>query len=229
MLRRIKEKYRRFSKGYKSGGVEYILYMVSSYVPPWFFFYAHQTLVTIHRPEIKAREYDGYRVRAATTDDIESLAELGVFSRDKIRRRLDLGHACTVVVKDGRIVSTGWAATGRIFVKLGGSIIDMGDEAVFVDGLYTIPAERMKGLFASVLKAEYEHFVPQGRNRIYGVIDSINKNSMTSHLRMGFEPAGETRYLILAGVSLCYYKYWPQKMPKLHVFVGRPPDNLEWV
>lgn len=224
----IKDKFKKLIEGIKTGGVEYLLYAVGSRFPEWLFRYYHAYLIEADDLKIITRDYKDYEVRFATLDDIDNLKSVDI-NREKACHRLERGDTCVIVVKDGQVVSISWAATGRLYNRYAGSVVDTGDDGLFLYGVYIIPEERMKGFFASCFKKQIEYYATQNRTKKYGVVEILNMASLKIHLRMGFKTTGETFYVALAGMSICYYKTWPKKTGKFHIFFRRPPNGLEWV
>lgn len=228
MFGKIKNRLNNLKSGFKSGGIEYLLYSIGSHSPEWLFRYYHSYLIEGDELKLITRDYKAYEIRFATLDDAENLNSVEI-DRDKARHRLKRGDTCVIALKEGRPVSISWAATGRLYNRYAGSILETGDDGLFLYGVYSIPEERMKGFFASCFKLQIEHYAAQSRVKKYGVVEILNTASLKTHLRMGFKITGETYYVALAGMSVCYYKTWPKKTGKFHIFFRRPPSGLEWV
>ncbi|MEW5925050.1 MAG: hypothetical protein AB1746_13780 [Candidatus Zixiibacteriota bacterium] len=224
----IKNKVRNLINGVKSGGIEYLLYSIGSHFPEWLFRYYHAYLIEADDLKLITRDYKDYEIRFATLDDIDNLKSVEI-DREKARHRLERGDTCVIVLKDGRVVCISWAATGRLYNRYAGSIVNTGDDGLFLYGVYSIPEERMKGFFGSCFKMQIEFYAARNRTRKYGVVEILNMGSLKVHLRMGFKTTGETYYIAILGMSICYYKTWPNRNRKFHIFFQRPPDGLEWV
>lgn len=229
MVEKIKKKLVNIKNGYKSEGFKYVIHAIMQRIPRNVFYYKHYKLFTTTKPKFITRQYSEYKLKVADLSDVDAIAKLGIYSEEKVLSRLKRGHNCRIVLLDGKVVSILWAIIiDRVF-SVDGPIIDIGKEAFFVDGLYTIPEERLKGFHIICFKSLYDYFSKLGRNRILGMIHVDNQPSIRTHKRMGFEDVGETYYMILLGISFCYYKKWPHETKRLHIFKKRPPKNLEWV
>jgi len=228
MFALLKEKSAKFRKGLKSGKLEYLLYAGTYRLPEWLLRYYHTYLIEAEKLNLITRSYKGYATRFATVEDVDKFEAIGV-SKDKVQHRLNRGDTCAVVLKGEEIVGLGWAATGRLYNKYGGSIIDTGENGVILYSVYVIPEERLKGFFSLCFAKQVAHYRAQNRNKIYGIIEVLNTGSIKTHLRLGFEITGETYCFTLLGISLCYYKKWPFKTKKIRIFFRRPPENLEWI
>jgi hypothetical protein len=228
MPSRIKEKLNRLKTGFKSGGFDYLLHSLTSYFPEWLLRYYHTFLFEGDELKLITRKHKDYIIRFATEADAGNLDSVDV-DREKALHRLRRGDTCVIVMKDECVVSVSWAATGRLYNRFAGSIIDTGGDGVMLYAIYSRPEERLKGFFASCFKMQIEHYQKLKRNKKYGVVESLNTNSIKTHLRLGFEITGETFYIAIAGISVCYYKKWPYRTRKIHIFFRRPPENLEWV
>jgi len=228
MTGKLKQKLNKLKKGWKSGGFEYLLYSICSRFPEWLLRYYHAHLIQGDELKVITRKYKDYKVRPADVDDVDKLGSVEI-DREKALNRFRRGDTCVIVLKDERVVSISWAATGRLYNRYAGSIVDTGDDGFFLYGVYSVPEERMKGFFASCFELQLAHYTSMNRTKKYGVVEILNSSSLKTHLRMGFKITGETYYIAVAGVSICYYKYWPHKTPKFHIFFRRPPQDLEWV
>ncbi|MEW6411016.1 MAG: hypothetical protein AB1483_00925 [Candidatus Zixiibacteriota bacterium] len=229
MFERLKTKVRNFREGYRREGSWYVLHAIMWRVPSWLFYYNHSVLAEAVQPKLITRQYKNYTVEAADADDIDSIARLEGFRREKIVSRLEAGDTCYMVKKNGLVVATSWGRVGKLFSVDSGARIDTGDDAYFLYGLFTAPDERGKGLHVSCLKANYEHYVKAGRKRAIGIIHFGNVASIKTHQSMNFVVSGETCYLRLLGISVCYYKKWPHKRNKLEIMLKVPPAGFEWV
>jgi len=229
MFDKLKAKFRNLKEGYKRAGFLYLIHAIMWRLPTWMFYYDHSLLFATNKPKIIARKYANYIVREANLNDVNSIEKLDIYPKGKTARRLKDGDFCHIVLNGEEIVSIIWAKLGKMFAIQGGSIIDTGDDGFFLDGMHTVTHERMKGLHMIVYKSLFDHMASLGRHRILGLIKAENTISVTTHKRMDFESVGETFYITLMGVSVCYYKKWPYKAKKIHVFFKRPPGNLRWV
>lgn len=224
----LKDKWQRFKKGLKDGGIDYLLYSLTSHFPEWLLRYYHVVFIRGEDIKLFTRPHKDYDIRFADESDAGNFEEVES-TREKALHRLRRGDSCVIVLKDDRVVSISWAATGRLYNRYAGCIVDTGDDGFFLYGVYSVPEERLKGFFTSCFKKQFEYYAGQGRTVKYGVIEVLNKSSIKAHLRIGFKTVGETYYLAILGISICYYKTWPVKTRKFHIFFKRPPQNLEWV
>jgi L-amino acid N-acyltransferase YncA len=229
MINKFISKLRNFKAGYKKDGISYIINIIMWRVPHWFFHYNHSLLFATDKPRIILRKYPDYVVRAADMNDIDAIERLEIYPKGKTARRLKQGDYCHIVLKGEEVVSIIWAKLGKMFAFQAGSVIDTGDNGFFLDGLHTIDRERLKGLHMAVYKSLFDHMASLGRHHIMGIVNAPNKVSIETHRRMNLSIVGETFYFTLIGMSVCYYKTWPGKTGKIHVFFKRPPGNLDWV
>ena len=224
------EKIKKLKNNVKSEGFSYILHAIMWRIPKWLSYYNHSFLLTAPKPKIMTRKYPGYEVKIAEISDVDLISEPEIYPKEKMLRRLQKGDSCSLVVKDNNIIAIIWGITPkRIFASDCGAIITIEDDAWFVDGTFTVPEERYKGFHLTCFKSIHGNFALENRTRILGIIHADNEISIKAHRRMGFQIIGETSYWILCGISLCYYKKWPHKTSKFHIFIKRPPQNLDWV
>lgn len=74
-----------------------------------------------------------------------------------------------------------------------------------------------------------EYYAKLNRTRIYAHVHTANKASLNIHKRYAFRFVGETHFIRLLGINICYYKRWPVSAKRLHIFVKNPLDNLNAV
>lgn len=210
------------------GFFEKVLHALSWRLPWWMFSYDHTYLIGGRELKLQVREYPQYEIRQATLDDVGAMTRAGI--REALfRHRIKRGDHCILVLKDGRAVSWSWSATGRLFLMLGGIIVDTDRTGFFLYDVYTVPEERLKGFIMVCFEKQLEHYHSRGCWDIYGTISAFNVHSLKTHFRMGFKTRGEAYSVTMAGINICYYKFWPHKTRRVHIFVKRPPENLECV
>lgn len=216
------------SKINQIGFLEKIMHGLSWRLPWWLFSYDHIFLMGGRDLKLKVREYPQYKIKLGTLDDVEYVTKSGV-NGSLFRYRLERGDCCILVLKDDRAVAWSWSATGRLYLKLGGIIVDTGESGFFFYDVYTVPEERLKGFIMVCYEKQLEYRHERGRWDILGTISAFNIHSLKTHFRMGMKPCGEAFGFTVCGISICFYKSWPHKTRKLHIFLKRPPENLEWV
>nr|MBN2276795.1 hypothetical protein [candidate division Zixibacteria bacterium] len=216
-----------FFKELASFNFNYVLDAVSWRLPDWLFKYVRTYLLCAERPKLLCRNYDSHFMRFADVDDIPLIVPLGI-SRRLIRERLDNGDRCLIMGKDNSVHTIIWASPGKRYLKVGGAILDPGDDGVIFYGGYTAEEVRMLGLFPTAFNAIYNSFVSEKRTRVYASIHSLNRLSYKTHIRMNFKPVGEATHFSLLGLKFTYYKYWPHRVKKFTVFIKVPPEGLFW-
>ncbi len=192
------------------------------------FSYDHTYLISSRELKLKVRDYPQYEIRQATLDDVETMTSAGI-RESLFRHRIKRGDHCILVLRDSKAVAWSWSATGKLFLMLGGLIFDTGKSGFFLYDVYTVPEERLKGFIMVCFEKQLEHHHRRDCWDIYGTISAFNIHSLKTHYRMGFKTCGEAFSMTLAGINVCYYKSWPHKTKKVHVFIKRPPEDLECV
>jgi hypothetical protein len=134
-----------------------------------------------------------------------------------------------IIDLNDEIMSIIWGCSERRYLKLSGAILDPGEQGVIFYAGFTHERARLKGLFPTSFNELYQSYTAEGRRRIYAGIHSLNTNSLRLHERMNFDVVGETYFVVLLGIHICYYKKWPYPNKTIHVFVKSPPENLCWV
>jgi len=224
MYSKVSDKLNRFKNGLRQYGPEYLIYCITSRLPGWFLGYHHTYLLTARELNLNISAEDGLDVRFASHDDIMR-SKITAVDRQKSSQRFRNGSKCAVVYSRGKMVSIGWAAVGRIFTRQAGSVIDTKNDGVYVYDVYSLPEERGKGFYRACLKLISDFYSLHQRSRKYVIIDVLNSDSINAHIRLGFRVCGESIHVVLGGINICFYKKWPQKKSRFHIFLKKPPGN----
>lgn len=207
---------------------DYVLHAISWRMPSWLFYYYHTFLISTDDPKLFNREHKTYFKRFITHNDIPLLKKIGI-AEELVKKRLSAGDRCVIMGKDDDIMSIIWGCSEKRYLKLSGAVLDIGDNGIIIYAGFTNEEARFKGLFPTSFHELYQSYVNERRNRIFSAIHSTNTNSLKLHLRMNFQVVGETYYVVLFGINICYYKTWPHKTTKLKIFINKPPEGLYWV
>jgi hypothetical protein len=219
------EKIRRLRDGFKNLGLEYLLLSLSWRLPRWLFNYDHGLLYAGADLLFTKRDRSDIVIRLATAEDADGLTPLGL-PIEVVLERMNHGDTCVVAVQGDEIVSMEWAATGSIFIKSFGSILDTTERGFYVYNGFTLSRERGQGLFIACCVRLFEHYAAQIRGTAFGAISAFNTASIKVHERSGFHQVGETVRIILMGVSFLYTKKWPSSCPRLQIGFLRQPQGL---
>lgn len=212
------------SRGWKSFGPEYILKGMSWRLPRGVFHYSHSYLVCSERFVPPATPPEGYRFRLVSSDDMDSMANLGVKAAT-VLNRLSRGDQCGVAVAaDGSIVSMVWAATGELYLQESGVRLSVDSASIYRYNAFTHAAHRQNGLYAGCCRALDDHFSRQGRTHVFGAISRFNLVSQSASGSVGTKIVGEALLWTFFGLSICRVKSWPHPAPRLRVFFRSPVD-----
>ncbi len=222
------KKLKQIIRLFRQESFEYFWVALSWRLPNWLFYYNHSFLLKSDRLNLVNRNYTRYFEKYITLEDCKLLEKEG-YTRELIEARLNAGDRGIIICRNDNIVTICWAASGKRFLKLSGAILNPGQDGVIFYGVYTKKSYRFMGFFPKVFSDLYKFYLAKGHSRVYLSIDKYNVSSLNIHKRMNFEIIGETVYIILFGISICFYKSWPFQTKKIHIFIKKPPHNLEWV
>ena len=204
-----------------------LLCSLSWRLPSWLFNYVRTYVLRSDNVKLFTRKTTSYFQKFATLDDAELLQKAGICKK-LLEERLEHGDRCYFVGLDNKVLSIIWGSTGKRFVKFCGAILDPGDDGVIMYGGFSDESVKLKGLFPLAYKALLQSFLDDGRKYYYAAVHATNKHSYKMHQRMNFEQVGESFHFVFFGIKLTYYKTWPHKTKKLHIFIKKFPDNLFW-
>ncbi|MFH2055525.1 MAG: hypothetical protein ABIJ61_06175 [bacterium] len=224
----MREKLRNFQKELRIHGGQHFLRWLSWHTPGWLFHFDHTTnwlsVGTVMKPPFD----DNLLFRMATEADAEMMRQLSV-SPEEFRRRLHLDDKCAIAMRNDEVRSMCWAAIGKLWIKTSGSVLDTGNEGLYVYNGYTLPDERGKGLLKGCYKVLFDYYYPQGRTKVHSAISAFNHVSQVVNRKVGAVSVGETVRVRLFGLNICYYKRWPYPIRRLQFFVRRPAADARGV
>lgn len=213
----------------KKGGLDRVLDALAWSVPRWLFFYNHSILIVTEKPNLACCGSHEYNIRDVGFDDVETL-ESGNFTEANVAPRLKAGDRGVLVEKDGNIDAIVWGGRGRKFLRLSGVVFDPGADGFFLYGAYTRCQARNQGLFYLVVDYIWKQYLNDGVRKVWGMVSATNTPWLNKLIEeMNFSRAGETFYLKVFFLNVCFYKNWPMPTKKIRVFFRIPPDNLNEV
>jgi hypothetical protein len=210
------------------GKLDKLLDIIAWSTPDWMFFYGHNVLTYTENPCWQVKEYPDHTIRLATMDDIDLLHVPGSDTR-VIMDRLRAGDKSLIVLKDGKLQTMIWGATGKLFIRLSGAPFDTADDGCFYYSSYTSEEARGRGLGGTVHQLLHESYASQGRRKNWAVISMNNFGWLQAVLRRNYKIVGETYFLKLLFVNICYYKSWPFPTKRIKFFLKNPPEGLRAV
>jgi hypothetical protein len=224
MMKKFKSAYSHFKKRDYNRIVNALFWLF----PRWLVSYCRSYLMMTNEPKLISREFKTYFKKFIDLNDLAILDGFGM-PGDLVKSRINRGDQGVIIGHGDEVRSILWGASGKKFLKVVGAILDPGQEGFIAYGGYTKEKYRIQGLIPSLFKDLYQYYSNNGIKRVYASVDSVNHVSLNFHQKMNFKIVGETFYFVLLGVSICYYKKWPYKTRKIHIFFKRPPENLDWV
>lgn len=142
------------------------------------------------------------RIRKELPQDLET-----VYYRAKGR---EWQTKAIYIEKSGKIVSTCFVLFDSKIPSPSSYVLDMGGRVVVsCYGIFVGPKFRMKGLHFHMLNAAFDLSSEVGTPGLYGEIHYMNKNSLVSHLKIGFEVYKNIKYIKLFG-KIFFYEDVPE-------------------
>jgi SAM-dependent methyltransferase len=115
----------------------------------------------------------------------------------EIRRRLHAGHRCFTVRHRGRLVHTGWVATGRPWIEYLRRHWDLAADEAYVYGAFTAPCYRNLRLSAARAAEDTRVLREEGYRRAFAVAWPEDVAAVRHMANGGFRPVGVIGYLKL--------------------------------
>lgn len=115
----------------------------------------------------------------------------------EIRRRFGAGHRCFAVRYRGRLVHTGWVATGRVWIEYLRRHWDLAPEEAYVYELFTAPPYRNLRVGAVRATEETRVLAGEGYRRVTAVVWPEDGAAVRHAAIGGFRPVGVIGYIKL--------------------------------
>lgn len=117
-----------------------------------------------------------------------------------------------------QIVSSSFAQHHRTIISPSGYELSLNQMAVQVFGVFIDPRYRLKGLHLHMLKAAYTLSREYGVPGLYGEIHYMNRNSLFSYNKLGFEAFKNIQYIQIFGKK----RFFGGKPEFWHIFKKQP-------
>ncbi|MGB5107779.1 MAG: hypothetical protein WBP29_05170 [Candidatus Zixiibacteriota bacterium] len=119
-----------------------------------------------------------------------------------------------------------WGATGKLYVNQASTLIDTNNNAFYRYNSFTVPEERLKGLYSQCSTVLYNHYSTSGRKLVYSAISVFNQPSIAASTSVGNKIVGESVLFSIFGLKILYYKKWPHPVKRLVFFTGKPSPDV---
>jgi GNAT superfamily N-acetyltransferase len=213
----------RLRRGLARGGVEYALTAGVSYLPNRLMQYTHHVLLRCEGRAARVRGGAGPAVGIGSTDHLEALIRPGDLSREVLEQRFHDGDLCVLVLEEGLILASAWAATGTRYLAGLSQTLHVPPAAFYIHDTFTAPEARRRGLATACYARLFDHFAAQGRTTAYAAVEVLNQPSLVAHARWGFVPVGRARKLALGRLRSTFAPRWPEPNQRFRVFVRPQP------
>jgi len=133
--------------------------------------------------------------------DIERMAmahrEPAVFER-----RIKKGCTCFLAEAGNAIAGMIWARFGEQFKTNCEYIFTPGKRSTWIFDAYIVPEYRLRGVFTPLMSFLGTHLRLHDSKGVYGEIHHMNRNSLQSHLRLGFSRIETISYIQVFGLFI---------------------------
>ncbi len=150
--------------------------------------------------------FEAYLCRRLSVDDMGPLSRIPgrPYSERRLIQRLQDGHLCFGLIKDGNVVSFSWIDPNEGRSGLCRFLLQA-HEAYYYD-LYTLPAFRGRQLALYLRHQTYRHLPKLGLSKYYSVIDALNTPAVK------FKKKLQARF-IYTGVSIKMFNRYEYNLP----------------
>lgn len=224
----VKEKIKKYWGLIRQGRFDFVLQAIAWSVPKWLFFYSHSVYLKSDNPNWKCASTDGCELRLARPEDAPLFEPIGT-SRDTVLERLGAGERAAILLKNGQLLTAVWAGTSKRFLKYCGTIFDPGPDGAFYYGAFTRAEARRRGYYSATRKYLHETLVREGRRLNWSALSANYPGWVNAVMKFNFAKVGETFFIKLLFVKICYYRMWLFPRGKFNLFFKMPSKDMIWM
>lgn len=142
---------------------------------------------------------DGYTLRRATWEDLETCAATAGATLAEYQRRWQQGGWCYAVFCQDRAVHLGWLHFGSVYVRGLGLLIEADSSVCYWYNVVTDPEHRRRGLYRNTLRRVTAMLASQGVQRVTQVVMTANRVPQIALPNLGYHLAQIVRHTSLFG------------------------------
>ena len=200
---------------YKKGGIQEVLYRLSAYgyLPRLVLFLSSKHVLALDKINQHCLKHalGGYEFAWVDASSIDHLmacqGEAVDTPRAVFERFFKQGHQCYTACKDGKIIAYSWVFKGNYVLSFDRGerpliTLVLKDNEAFLGNGFIAEKYRLKGVFPHLLKFATGQY--PDATRFFSSVDPINANSLRAHIRFGFVPIFNVRYLRIFSLNLFY-------------------------
>ena len=223
------QKLKNFFKHIRAYGFDHIFRSLAWRTPRWLFYYDRSIHHKLGEIAIGDIHREGYEIRIASYEDYGLMGRMAI-TEQVFKMRLERGDTCVIAIRDNLVVAIAWAASGNLFIKNTGAIIDTGETGFYIFNAFTLVEDRGQGLYTALHELLRQHYHANNRTIEYNSIDVYNQHSYKLHMKLGYKTIGNTIYFCLFGIKICIYRnWWTGKKSRLDIFIAKNPEIYEYV
>ena len=213
----------RLRSGLARGGVEYALTAGVSYLPSRLLQYTHHVMLRCEGPTSRIHGRARATVGIGSRAHLDALIRPGDLDREVLEQRFRDGDLCVLVLEEGRILASAWAATGTRYLASLSQPLHIPPDAFYIHDTFTAPDARRRGLATACYARLFDHFAPDGRTTAYAAVEVLNQPSLVAHARWGFVRVGRARKLGVGRLRATFAPRWPEPNQRFRIFVRPQP------
>lgn len=209
-------------------GWRYSLYLILlKFSPPSIFQFRKIFVTAIRLRQEETFSPPGLCVREATENDVELLAELGD-TKEALHQQFESGHRVWVLESEGRFLACDWLLPSDKLIS-DWLVLERTDGDIWSEVIFVSKEHRGQGL-GPVLRGHVTQLCRHlGYERMLGIIDTLNHNSVRAMGKIGYEAIGCLRFIRIFGITFVKdgtgwrYGLWRKGQP-LRISVGKLAD-----
>lgn len=222
-------KLKNFIGDLKTYGLDHIFRVISWRLPRWLFYYDRSIHHKLGQVPIADISRAGYEIRVAKLEDYPLMNPMAI-GEDIFKMRLERGDTCVIAVRDNLVAAMAWGASGNLFIKNTGAVLDTGADGFYIYNAYTLVEDRRRGLYTALHDLLRQHYHANNKTNEFNSIDVYNQHSYQLHMKLGYKKIGITVYFCLFGINFCFYSDWlTGKKSRTDIFIRKSPEIYEYV
>ncbi len=185
------------------------------------FYKSHHFLLSAEKIRYAGSPNGPFEVSTITGYDAQ-LADTFKISKKDMQGRIGAGDKCFAVSDGTGFLGVLWAHTGECFIRGAGKRIQMGNDEVYLYGIFTKPEARRRNVFRSLLNACLRHYSEQNIKKYYALVAVDNLIMQRALEKNGFTVDCSVLYLKAGPIGMLYERGGHGKKFKI---ISKDPDD----
>jgi GNAT superfamily N-acetyltransferase len=194
---------------------------VKSTVPRKLFYFDKLYIVSADLIEWKPRRNSNIVFRQGSLSDVKTISS--VYSdKETVRKRFENKYECVLAEIKGKLAGIIWVRFGDNYRTNCEYRFKPEKKYAWIFDAFVSPEFRLRGVFQNLIIVIQEYAYQRSYKGLCGEIHYENKNSLNSHLRLGFNILEEISYISITGWFIYLIKNRERNASRIHIRFVNP-------